>query len=281
MSTKPYDVLASEKEPLIYLEASIVKMDDGFFRVCSGKEGTRILAPSGVLVLMLGAGTSITQEAAIFASQNDMQIAFSRGRCNVHSVFMSGRYQDPLSICHQVRLIDTQKLEIAKQLLKLRLVRNGDPQESIDDSLSQIDLSALVAWEGRWAKTVYKKLSLKNKISFTRDFDAKDSVNSKLNILNNALYSICTAICLSCGVHPSVGFLHGYTRRGGLAFDLADIYKTELTMKIAFDEKIKGGRQSMYELAKLLKSNNFEIIKKIIQVCLLIGGQQKIKWEDI
>lgn len=281
MSTKPYDFLVSEKEPLLYLEASILRMKDGFLTVLSGKEGTRTLAPSGVLVLMLGAGTSITQEAAIFAAFNDMHLAFARGRCNVHSMFMSGRYQDPLTICHQVRLVDTQKLQVAKQLLRLRLLRNQTRQDAIDEAMAQVDLAALVAWEGRWAKTIYRTFALQAKTTFTRDFDGPDPVNSKLNVLNNALYSVCTAICLSCGLHPSVGFLHGYTRRGGLAFDLADIFKTELTMTVAFDATVKSAKDAMYELAKRLKQNNFEVIKKMIKICLLLGGQHGLQWDDL
>ncbi len=281
MSKKPYDFLVSEKEPLLYLEASILRMEDGFLTVLSGKEGSGTISPSGVLVLMLGAGTSITQEAAIFAAQNDMHLAFARGRCNVHSMFMSGRYQDPLAICHQVRLVDTQKLQVAKELLRLRLKCNNTQQAYIEEAMQQIDLAALVAWEGRWAKTIYREFALRSKTSFSRDFDAKDAVNVKLNILNNALYSVCTAICLSCGLHPSVGFLHGYTRRGGLAFDLADIFKTELTMTLAFDASIKGSRDSMYALAKALRNNNFDVVKRMIKICLLIGGQHKLTWAEL
>ncbi len=281
MSKKPYDFLASEKEPLLYLEASILRMDDGFLTVLSGKEGTRSIAPSGVLVLMLGAGTSITQEAAIFAAQNDMHLAFARGGCNVHSMFMSGRYQDPLTICHQVRLIDTQKLAVAKEFLRLRLKRNRTPQQDIDEAMTQVDLAALVAWEGRWAKAIYREFALRNKTTFSRDFDGKDPVNAKLNILNNALYSVCTAICLSCGLHPSVGFLHGYTRRGGLAFDLADIFKTELTMTLAFDPTIRGARDAMYAMAKALRKENFDVIKRMIKICLHIGGQHNLSWAEL
>jgi CRISPR-associated endonuclease Cas1 len=281
VSKKPYDFLVPEKEPLLYLEASILRMEDGFLTVLSGKEGSGTIAPSGVLVLMLGAGTSITQEAAIFAAQNDMQLAFARGRCNVHSIFMSGRYQDPLTICHQVRLIDTQKLEVAKELLRLRLKRNNTKQTDIDEAMTQIDLAALVAWEGRWAKTIYREFSLRNKMPFSRNFDGNDAVNIKLNILNNALYSVCTAICLSCGLHPSVGFLHGYTRRGGLAFDLADVFKTELTMTLAFDVNIKRSRDAMYALAKALKKDNFDIVKRMIKICLLLGGQHKLSWTEL
>ena len=281
MSKKPYDFLASEKEPLLYLEASILRMKDGFLTALCGKEGLKIIAPSGVLVLMLGAGTSITQEAAIFASQNDMQIAFARGRCNVHSIFMSGRYQDPLMICNQVRMIDNEKLTTAKELLRLRLMRNKTSDVQISEAMSQIDLSDLVAWEGRWTKNIYRDFALRNKLTFTRDFEGSDLCNIKLNILNNALYSVCTSICLSCGLHPSVGFLHGYTRRGGLAFDLADIFKTETTMVIAFDSKIKNTKEAMYELAKYLRRDNSEIIKKIIKICLLIGGQHSLSWNDL
>ena len=210
-----------------------------------------------------------------------MHLSFAGGRCNVHSMFMSGRYQDPQTICNQVRLVDTQKLEVAKQLLRLRLLRNNTAQTAIDDALTQIDLAALVAWEGRWAKTIYREFALRNKTSFSRDFDGKDAVNAKLNILNNALYSVCTAICLSCGLHPSVGFLHGYTRRGGLAFDLADIFKTELTMTPAFDTNIKGGKDAMYALAKALRKDNFNVVKRMIKICLHIGGQHNMSWEDL
>jgi len=145
----------------------------------------------------------------------------------------------------------------------------------------QTDLAALVAWEGRWAKTIYREFALRNKTSFSRDFDGKDAVNVKLNILNNALYSVCTAICLSCGLHPSVGFLHGYTRRGGLAFDLADVFKTELTMALAFDTNIKGGKDAMYALAKALRKDNFNVVKRMIKICLHIGGQHNMSWEDL
>ena len=136
--------------------------------------------------------------------------------------------------------------------------------------MTQIDLAALVAWEGRWAKTIYREFALRNKTSFSRDFDGKD-----------ALYSVCTAICLSCGLHPSVGFLHGYTRRGGLAFDLADIFKTELTMTPAFDANIKGGKDAMYALAKALRKDNFNVVKRMIKICLHIGGQHNMSWEDL
>lgn len=89
MSRKPYDFLVSDKEPFVYVEKSIVRMDDGFLTLLQGERGKTIIAPSGHLLMLLGAGTSITQEAAIFCSFHDMHLAFARGGCNIHSMFMS------------------------------------------------------------------------------------------------------------------------------------------------------------------------------------------------
>lgn len=272
MSTKPYDFLLTDKQVCLYREKAKIRMDDGFLVALKGKEGKEIIAPSSHLLLLLGPGTSISQEAAIFAAFNDMQIAFLRGQCNVHSFFMSGRYQNPESVMNQARLIDTQKLQVAKWLMEYRLRRHGYAQELIEDMRTQSDIVHLTAWEGRWAKTVYKSYAVNRKIVFTRNFDAADGPNVKLNLLNNALYSICTAILMSCGLHPSLGFLHGFTRRGGLAFDLADILKNDTTLPIAFDSTVPAGKEAMYKLASLLREKNEERIKTVLNIALLIGN---------
>ena len=120
-------------------------------------------------------------------------------------------------------------------------------------------------------------------LDFKRDFNSNDLVNAKLNVCNNSLYSFCTAICLAYGCHPSIGFLHGTTRRGGLAFDLADLIKHETTLKIAFDRKVKSTKHAMYELSKALKRNNFELTKLLIQFGLYFssGGVKQVGGFDV
>ena len=271
MSKKPFDFLATDKQIFLFKEKAMIRMEDGFMVALKGKEGKEVIAPSSHLVLLLGPGTSISQEASIFAAFNDMQIAFVRGGCNIHSFFMSGRYQNPESILNQARLIDKHKLQIAKWLMQYRLRRNAYNEEVIQHMLQEPDIMALTTWEARWAKAVYKNLAVNNKTQFTRDFSGKDWPNVKLNILNNALYSICTAICMACGVHPSLGFIHGLTRRGGLAFDLADILKNDSTLPIAFNKQVPPDKQCMHKLASVLRERNEERIRTILELALLIG----------
>lgn len=272
MSKKPFDFLATDKQLFLFKEKAMIRMDDGLLVALKGKEGREVIAPASHLVLLLGPGTSISQEASIFAAFNDMQIAFVRGGCNVHSFFMSGRYQNPESILNQARLVEKHKLQVAKWLMQYRLRRNGYNGDIIQKMLQEPDIVALTAWEARWAKAVYKNLAVNNKTTFTRDFSGSDWPNAKLNILNNALYSVCTAICMSCGVHPSIGFIHGLTRRGGLAFDLADILKNDSTLPIAFNKQIPPDKQCMYKLASVLRENSEERLKTILELALLIGS---------
>ena len=272
MSKKPFDFLATDKQVFLFKEKAMIRMDDGFLVALKGQEGKEVIAPASHLLLLLGPGTSISQDAAIFAAFNDMQIAFVRGGCNIHSMFMSGRYQNPESILNQTRLVDTHKLQIAKWLMHYRLRRNAHNDDVIKNMLREPDIVALTAWEARWAKAVYKNLALNNQTKFTRDFSGKDWPNAKLNILNNALYSICTAICLACGLHPSVGFIHGLTRRGGLAFDLADILKNDSTLPIAFNKQIPPDKHCMHKLASVLRERNEERVKAILAIALFIGA---------
>lgn len=281
MSTKPYDFLVSDKEPMIYLEHAMLRMKDGFLCAFQGKEGVKQIAPSGHLLMLLGAGTSISQEAAIFCSFNDMQIAFVKGGVNIHSLFMSGRYQNPVSLINQINFVEKNKLDFSKKLLIYRLKILKETGNYEEDILKLNNLNEILLWEARWARNVYKKYSLIAGVEFKRDFNGQDIINERLNILNNALYSVCSAIIMSCSLSPSIAILHGTTRRGGLAFDLADLYKTKIIFDLAFTKEKKTIRQLMYLLSEKLKENNSKIIKEIIKICLYISGDTSINIDEI
>ena len=226
MSKKPYDFLSTDKEPLLYFDKSKIVMKDGML-VSLNENGIINIPPSSILIMMLGYGTSITQEAAIFSAENDMQIAFVKAGINVHSFFMSGRYKNPIGLVNQVNWQQTKKLEIAKKLMLIRFTFSKDFDIKHLNFVNSVDnIEELILYEARWIKNLYKSYCYMYKINdFKRDFSKNDKINERLNILNNVMYNLTTAVILSCGGEPSIGFIHGYTRRGGLTFDIADIFK--------------------------------------------------------
>ncbi|TKW75091.1 MAG: CRISPR-associated endonuclease Cas1 [Bradyrhizobium icense] len=279
MSKKPYDFLSTEKEPFFYIEKGMICMHDGFLCVVNGKEGRVYLSPAGILVLVLGHGTSITQEAAIFAAESDMQICFSRGRFNMHSIFMSGRYQDPYPLRNQISKTEQYRLEYGKLLLRYRfsLLKHLSPQ--VEMEIAQLSsVQNILLYEARWAKTIYKDFAVRYQVqNFNRTFEFKksstaaDLVNERLNVLNNVFYSVCTSVILATNLSPSIAILHGESRRGGLAFDLADLFKTSLIFDLAFKQQNITIKELMYKLSSRLKENDQWHLKKMIAICLSIG----------
>lgn len=279
MSKKPFDLLLTDREPLVFFEKTIIRMDDGEL-VALNKVGRFVIQPASTLMIYLGAGTSITQEAAIFASLNDCFISFSRGSSYVHSVWHSGRWSDPRAVVNQVNLHsnDNKRLEIAKQLILKRLANEFVNITTVEKINGAKNINELLGYEANWAKNVYREEAEFAKIKFTRDFNSNDMVNSRLNLLNNALYSIISSIVISVGLHPSVGFIHGKSRRGGLCFDLADIYKYELTIKPSFrmPENMEY-KQIMFHFNNGFKKDNFKIIREVVEICLKIAnGDEKV-----
>lgn len=273
MSKKPFDLLVTDKEPLLFFEKTLIRVDDGEL-VALNKKGRFVIQPASTLIIYLGTGTSITQEASIMCALNDCFISFSRGGIYVHSIWHSGRWSDPSFIVNQSLLHnnDEDRLYIAKKLILKRLNNEFVSKDIINKIENAKKINELLGYEANWAKEIYRKEAEFAKIDFKRNFNGNDFVNARLNLLNNALYSLITSIILATGLHPSIGFIHGKKRRGGLAFDISDIYKYELTIKPAFrmPDNINF-KEIMYYLNSDLKNNNFKIIKEVVSICLLIG----------
>lgn len=280
MSKKPFDLLLSDKEICMFFEKTIIKMSDG--QIVGFREKEKITIPvANLIFLFLGHGTSITQEAAIFCSLNDCYVSFSRGGAYIHSVWHSGRWSDPKRVINQSLLNSNSdsRLFIAKRLILLRMKNENLDLYTEEKILNAKKINELLGYEAAWAKNIYKmEAKLSNINNFKRDFNASDLVNARLNLLNNALYSLITAIIISTGLHPSVGFIHGQSRRGGLSFDLADIYKLELTIRPSFrTPSIIDNRRLLYDFNNKIKDNNNRILKEIINICIKIGdGDTKI-----
>lgn len=274
---KPYDFLLSEKEPFQYVEKAKIMMKDGFLTAMRGKDGMQIIAPASILFLMLGAGTSITQEAAIFCAQHDVQLCFARGGSNIHSIWMSGRFPNPESLKNQINKIEKNRLSYAKILLIYRFYLLNRLNDKIKEEINILNtVNEILLYEARWAKQIYREFSMKYKVDFTRNtsLDNTDYINERLNILNNALYSLVTAICYAINLSPSVAILHGETRRGGLTFDLADLMKTQIIFDLAFNPEQIKTKVLMHNFANKLKEDNQRNLKLLLNICLSLASEE-------
>ena len=69
-----------------------------------------------------------------------------------------------------------------------------------------------------------------------------DPINRALSTANAVMNAICHVVIVSCGYSPALGFIH-QGRQLSFVYDIADLYKTEITIPVAFQVVEKGTAQ--------------------------------------
>ncbi|MFW5420863.1 type I-E CRISPR-associated endonuclease Cas1 [Nocardiopsis sp. CNT-189] len=204
---------------------ALVEFDDG--------QQERVYLPTaGIGCILLGPGTSTTHEAVKRLTKDGAVIVHvGDGGVRCYSAFLNDSTTTRI-LDRQVEIIadDAKRLAAARRLFTIRF----------DDELPDLlTLDKLRGLEGRRMKVLYRTLAQQHRIPrFKRsydpdDFDAQDPVNKALTSGNQALYGIVAAVLLSLGASPALGILHHGQQRA-FALDIADLYKAEVTIPLAF-----------------------------------------------
>ena len=109
-------------------------------------------------------------------------------------------------------------------------------QEPLDESLT---LRQVRGKEGIRVRETYARAGRETGVpwkgrSYRRDsWESSDPVNRALSAANSCLYGICHAAIVSTGFSPALGFIHT-GKMLSFVYDIADLYKTEITIPAAF-----------------------------------------------
>ncbi|WP_404870937.1 type I-E CRISPR-associated endonuclease Cas1e (plasmid) [Kitasatospora griseola] len=221
----------------LYLDlVRIVQDDTGVCaEINTAQRGTEtIYLPTAALsCVLLGPGTSITARAlATFARHGTTVVVAGSGgvRCYAASI------PESLSTTwleHQARAWadNRRRLDIATAMYRQRF---GDT-----DMPTDLNLDKLRGMEGQRIKAHYRLLAQQHRIGrFRRNYDpdswdTQDPVNLALSAANTCLYGIVHAAILALGCSPALGFVHSGNQQA-FVYDIADLYKAELTIPLAF-----------------------------------------------
>ncbi|MGV3246631.1 type I-E CRISPR-associated endonuclease Cas1e [Rothia sp. 11254D007CT] len=235
-STIPTDhqVRLEDRVSFLYLEYCVIRQDKTGVIAYGGDTekgivaGKRVQLPvSGLSVLMLGPGTSITQPAITSCTRAGTTVMFTGGGgvpAYSHATPLTSSARWAIA---QARLIAQEKNQrvAALVLYKKQLGIEHMPGGTI---------ATMRGLEGRTIRNLYRDTAKKHKITgFRRQVDADDNVNMALNIANSILYGCAAAACAAIGVNPALGIIHRGDARS-LLFDLADLYKPSLSIPVAF-----------------------------------------------
>ncbi len=219
----------------VYLEQCQITKKDSAIKVADDK-GIIYVPAASISVLMLGPGTLISHRAMELIGDMGVSVVW----VGEHGVryYASGR-----SLTHSSRLLVKQAALVSNQRTRLAIVRRMYELRFPNENVTGLTLQQLRGREGSRVRAFYRRKSKEYGISWNgrvydpENFEDGDAVNKALSIGNACLYGLAHAVIAALGCSPGLGFIHT-GHENSFVYDIADLYKSEVTVPVAF--KVAG-----------------------------------------
>lgn len=215
-----------------YIEHAIVDRKQNAIEYI--QESGRTLVPiASISLIMLGPGTSLSHAAMKVLMENGCSILWV-GEDGIRLYGQGlGETRRAYHLIRQAELVCDQhsRERVARRMYQRRF------KEELEDGLS---LNQIRGKEGVRVRQAYAKASEKFGVPWHgRKYDRTnwgfgDTINRTLSAANALLNGICHAAIVAGGYSPALGFVHT-GRMLSFVYDIADLYKTELTIPAAFE----------------------------------------------
>lgn len=244
----------------VYVEHAVVERDNHAIQLIDRSGRVRVPA-AALCVLLLGPGTKITHAAMKVLAENGCSVLWVGEdgiRCYAHG---GGETRKAYHLLRQAALASDPQLraQVVVRMYQKRFDVQLEPTLSLPQirglegvrvrkAYAEASQKYGVAWEGR-------------RYEFGR-WNASDPINRALSAANALLNGLCHAAIVSGGYSPGIGFIHT-GRQLSFVYDIADLYKTEITIPLAFqivaesdqhvDSRVRQACREKFRQVKLLE----------------------------
>ncbi len=224
-------VRAQDRLSFVYLEHCVVHRDANAITARDSR-GTVHIPVASLGALLLGPGTTVSQQAMVLLAESGSTAVWV-GERGVR-YYAHGR-----SLARSSRLLEKQAALVSNQRSRLRVARSMYAMRFPGEDVSGLTMQQLRGREGARIRRLYREQSNATGIQWTRrtydtaDFADGTAVNQALSAANTSLYGVVHAVIVALGCAPGLGFVHtGHAL--SFVFDIADLYKAEVSIPIAF-----------------------------------------------
>lgn len=215
----------------LYLEHCTLGRQDGAITV-TNERGIVQIPAAAISVLLLGPGTRVTHRA--------MELM---GDAGVGAVWVGEHgvryYAHGRALTTRTKLLQKQAELVSNTRRHLAVVRKMYQLRFPGEDVSQLTMQQLRGREGSRVRSVYRKMAQETGVTWNgrlyrpEDFASGDLVNQALSAGHACLYGLAHAVIVALGCAPGLGFVH-IGQEGSFVYDIADLYKAEVTIPIAF-----------------------------------------------
>lgn len=280
---EPHDLhRVTDRVSSLYVERTHIDRDENAV-ILVNKERTVRVPAALIAVLLLGPGTRITHPAVTLLGDSGTSVCW----VGEHGVRM---YAAGLGPSRGTRLLMRQAWLVSRVQERLGVARRMYAMRFPDEDVSRLTMQQLRGREGARIKRVYKQHSERTGVEWSQrryrqgaPFSAGDDVNRLLSAGNACLYGVCHAAISGIGASPGLGFVH---TGSALSFvlDVADLYKAEYTIPLAFDLAAKDRTDERdMRLSFRDRLTDGELLKRIVRDVhhLLLGEEPEGEDADL
>lgn len=222
----------------LYVERCHIDRDENAVVLVNRQRTVRVPAAL-VASVLIGPGTRITSGAVRLLADSGTAVCWVGERGVRLYAAGLGPSRGSGLLMRQAYLVTRTKerLAVARRMYAMRFP---------DDDVSTATMQQLRGREGARVKKLYRAHSTRTGVPWSgreykpgQPFEAGDDVNRLLSAAHSALYGIAHAAIVGLGASPALGFVH---TGGATSFvlDVADLYKAEYTIPLAFDLAARG-----------------------------------------
>jgi CRISP-associated protein Cas1 len=264
----------------VYLEHAVLDKEDA--SVAAFTADGRVSLPAAALsVLLLGPGTRITHAAMSVLAQCGCVLAWVGEDGLRYYASGQAKTRSSAALERQCRVwADTSMREATvRRLYGLRFGEAVSPATTLQQIRGK---------EGARVRDAYAAASRQWGVPWTgRSYDRghwsrADPVNRALSATNAALYAVCLAGLHSLGYSPALGFIHT-GKQLSFVYDLADLFKLELTVPASFEAAAQGGAKVEARARELFRQHAWKchLPERIVRTLRdIFGGTDEASPED-
>jgi CRISP-associated protein Cas1 len=233
MRIRDLHLLPKVRDSWSYLYVEHCRIDQEDKAIAIHDAGGKTPVPCAVLtLLMLGPGSTITHAAIRTLADNGCLVMWCGEEAVRFYAVGMGETRSSRNLLAQARLWadPLSRLGVVVRMYRMRF------DEAIPDDLT---LEELRGREGIRVRQAYAAASKETGIAWegrsyrSSNWRSGDPVNRALSCANSCLYGLCHAAIVSAGFSPALGFIHT-GKMLSFVYDIADLYKTEISIPAAF-----------------------------------------------
>ncbi|MFF1518046.1 type I-E CRISPR-associated endonuclease Cas1e [Streptomyces sp. NPDC058305] len=222
----------------VYVERSHLDRDENAVVIINKRQTVRVPAAM-VAVMLLGPGTRVTHGAVRLLADSGTTVCWV-GEQGVRM------YASGLGPSRGAGLLHRQAWLVTRPKERLAVARAMYGIRFPGEDVSTLTMQQLRGREGTRIRKFYRTQADRTGVTWNGRvykagdaFAVGDDLNRLLSAANAALYGICHAVIIGLGASPGLGFVHT-GKATSFVMDIADLYKAEYTIPLAFDLAAQG-----------------------------------------